>query len=749
MAAVLFRATFPETVALTEGRIKEAHSLIAPPAAIDGVPETSEPDGLRRRSSKRGESEKSAVDQAAKLGMVLSTSADEPSGDAKGKESGKDGEDTGGSDGTSSSPGLTASGGDGEAKKDDDAVVDGGDTAGAAVSESESSSEMTDDCPALVVSLSDEISRILAKNGNPVAFWSKCDHNPGLCQVSFTVRRGPIVDIILRELVGLGIGSEFGQINVLPVEIMRKAATAKKTKEELEKAKAEKAERKAEEEKEKAALALEAGDDVGDGTTTVPDDEETTDETYGELSDEESDYVAGAMIVESVVESTMQAARTTPDYVILVTVASLLAGIGLATNSVVVIVASMLVSPLMGPILALTFASIVHDWKVVRLGVKSELLGLLISVLCGVVVGIVGAPFGPDPLEWPNPEMADRGTYAALGVGIAVALVSGVGVALSVLGNNTNSLVGVAISASLLPPAVNCGINLSYALVGWLIHGPLPPNDVSVSLSYGPYGNATDVDLNMSVTPVDANDLHGVDSMYHLEIAFMSLSLTLLNILFIIISAWIMFKIKEVGPFAKSQFWEHHVPNARTHHTVMTGDKAEKYRARILKYQKQNGLREEEDRPVFGPLPYAAPAAPSRWSNLSVADIMAARGPKASVTSIFGEHVAHPAPPALEAAAMTPPPSLRRGSLFGSRVNSSSGSPRSPSRSPTFAAQPVARSGRVGRAPATLTPSHASSARGRRRMSNSPRPRTAEGGRSRKPPRGARPGPEDVVSARL
>ena len=42
-----------------------------------------------------------------------------------------------------------------------------------------------------------------------------------------------------------------------------------------------------------------------------------------------------------------------------------------------------------------------------------------------------------------------------LWVGVCVALPSGAGVALSVLVGNTGSLVGVAISASLLVPVVN------------------------------------------------------------------------------------------------------------------------------------------------------------------------------------------------------------------------------------------------------------------------------------------------------
>ena len=48
-----------------------------------------------------------------------------------------------------------------------------------------------------------------------------------------------------------------------------------------------------------------------------------------------------------------------------------------------------------------------------------------------------------------------RGKYRSLWVGVLISLPSGAGVALSVLGGVTGSLVGVAISASLLSPTVN------------------------------------------------------------------------------------------------------------------------------------------------------------------------------------------------------------------------------------------------------------------------------------------------------
>ena len=48
--------------------------------------------------------------------------------------------------------------------------------------------------------------------------------------------------------------------------------------------------------------------------------------------------------------------------------------------------------------------------------------------------------------------MLSRGHHRSLLDGVLIAVPSGAGVALSVLGGNAASLVGVAISASLLPP---------------------------------------------------------------------------------------------------------------------------------------------------------------------------------------------------------------------------------------------------------------------------------------------------------
>jgi len=60
--------------------------------------------------------------------------------------------------------------------------------------------------------------------------------------------------------------------------------------------------------------------------------------------------------------------------------------------------------------------------------------------------------------------MTCRGLVHNMWVGVLIALPSGAGVALAILAGNTESLVGVAISAALLEPAVNAVCTALYAI---------------------------------------------------------------------------------------------------------------------------------------------------------------------------------------------------------------------------------------------------------------------------------------------
>ena len=125
--------------------------------------------------------------------------------------------------------------------------------------------------------------------------------------------------------------------------------------------------------------------------------------------------------------------------------------LGLVENSSVVLVASMLVSPLMGHILAIVFGTAVRNRKLVRIGVAREFYCLLICIICGFIFGCVFVTkFNrtrsmlaiTTSNNWPTTEMASRTGWSCLVVGLAIAVPSGVGVAISVLGGNSGSMVG-------------------------------------------------------------------------------------------------------------------------------------------------------------------------------------------------------------------------------------------------------------------------------------------------------------------
>ncbi|XP_049513794.1 uncharacterized protein LOC119466483 isoform X2 [Dermacentor silvarum] len=174
--------------------------------------------------------------------------------------------------------------------------------------------------------------------------------------------------------------------------------------------------------------------------------------------------VTARLTVAQVVEGVRSNGELNFDYVAFIILAGMIAALGLMDNSVVSIIAAMLVSPLMGPIAAITFGIIIRDKSLVKVGLRTELCGLLLCLVFGFVFGLIMAywgdiqgPGGWGPNTWPNSEQTARGQWRSLWVGALVALPSGAGVAMAILGGNSACLVGVAISASLLPPSINCG----------------------------------------------------------------------------------------------------------------------------------------------------------------------------------------------------------------------------------------------------------------------------------------------------
>lgn len=74
--------------------------------------------------------------------------------------------------------------------------------------------------------------------------------------------------------------------------------------------------------------------------------------------------------------------------------ASFMAAGGLATNTIVFIVAAMLVSPIMGPILGMTFGYRVADWPLFKAGFWNEMKMAATAFSVGLFSGLVLGAYG-------------------------------------------------------------------------------------------------------------------------------------------------------------------------------------------------------------------------------------------------------------------------------------------------------------------------------------------------------------------
>ncbi|EDW85218.2 LOW QUALITY PROTEIN: uncharacterized protein Dwil_GK18405 [Drosophila willistoni] len=259
--------------------------------------------------------------------------------------------------------------------------------------------------------------------------------------------------------------------------------------------------------------------------------------------------IKSKLTVKQVVDGVRAGGSLSFDYLLLIVTADSLAALGLVENNAPNIVAAMLVSPLMGPVMSITFGAIISDRELMRVGFMCLALGMFISLLFGFIFGLIlgttEMPWGQNS-DWPTEEMRGRGNVRSLWMGVLWALTSGTGVAVALLQGSAGPLIGVAISASLLPPVVNCGLFWSLACI-WLIYPekriPHLKNEPMNSTSAYPF-----IYTNYLPTEFLVNGI-------------VSACLTIVNVICIFITAIIVLKIKEVSaPYTASpdlkRFWE-------------------------------------------------------------------------------------------------------------------------------------------------------------------------------------------------
>ena len=134
-------------------------------------------------------------------------------------------------------------------------------------------------------------------------------------------------------------------------------------------------------------LPLDNSDDDGDGEEGDDDDGRVhQDRERRKARRTRYMSLASKMRVDQILEKIRIDTRIDFDYVSFLVISSVLAVVGLSTNSAPTIVASMLISPIMGPVLAMAIAANVQKPKLFRLGVYNYILTLAVCIVVGFVV---------------------------------------------------------------------------------------------------------------------------------------------------------------------------------------------------------------------------------------------------------------------------------------------------------------------------------------------------------------------------
>ena len=140
------------------------------------------------------------------------------------------------------------------------------------------------------------------------------------------------------------------------------------------------------------------------------------------------------------------------DFLVLTTLAVIVAWIGLNEANIAVIIGAMVIAPLLGPNLALSLGAALGDRTLIRraLTANSAGVGLTLALAC-----LIGYAWVPDVT---SVEILAR---TEVGIGdVGLALASGAAAALSLSKGASSTLVGVMVSISLMPPAVVAGMML-------------------------------------------------------------------------------------------------------------------------------------------------------------------------------------------------------------------------------------------------------------------------------------------------
>ncbi len=153
---------------------------------------------------------------------------------------------------------------------------------------------------------------------------------------------------------------------------------------------------------------------------------------------------------EELYDDIAKGARLNSDFLLLTALSTLVVVFGLSADNIAAVIGAMVIAPLLGPILAFSFASALGDLPMMGKAARTALAGLALGLGLSFAIGLVYEP------NLASGELMSR-TIVGLDAP-ALALAAGAAAALSIATGLPATLVGVMVAVALLPPAATAGL---------------------------------------------------------------------------------------------------------------------------------------------------------------------------------------------------------------------------------------------------------------------------------------------------
>ena len=145
-------------------------------------------------------------------------------------------------------------------------------------------------------------------------------------------------------------------------------------------------------------------------------------------------------------------------FLAMTTLSTVVAAVGLLRNDVAVIIGAMVIAPLLGPNVAMSLATTLGDFKLLRHALLTNVIGVTLAFLISLVTGICL------PIDASIPAIASR---TQLNIGdLVLALAAGSAGTFAFTRGLTGAVIGVMVAVALMPPLVTFGMLLGSGQLG-------------------------------------------------------------------------------------------------------------------------------------------------------------------------------------------------------------------------------------------------------------------------------------------